>query len=287
MDTAQFNKNLTSLIRLSDSAVQSKPDLMVLPESALHFPLMQNPKAFAVVRSYILKWGTAVAVGFPEYPDTSNRQMSYNAAFVFTPSLAYVWDSLQVKISDLKVYHKQNPLPIAEMMPYGDLLGIKGKVLPTGGTETLQGSKPYIFSFPDRFDHEIKTSATICWEQFFPETQAALTANGAQFLTQMNNDGWFGNSSGGAQLLNMNRLRAIENRRTIARCSNTGISGFIDPFGRLYGQLLAQKEGVNTEGVVLNNELTVFAQYGNWFPKVLVGVLLIGLFISIKQRPLI
>jgi apolipoprotein N-acyltransferase len=280
IDSTRLNKNLANLIRLADSAAQTKPDLMVLPESALPLPLMQNQQLFTAVRSYILNWQTSIAVGFVEYPDTSKRQMYYNAAFVFTPSLAYAWDSLKIKTSDLKVYHKQNPLPMAEMMPYRDVLGIKGSVLPFGGGEVLQGNEAYVFSFPDRFDTEIKTSATICWEQFFPETQAELTLKGAEFLTQMNNDGWFGNSSGGAQLLNMNRLRAIENRRTIARCSNTGISGFIDPFGRLYGQLPAQKEGINTEGVALNSELTVFTRYGNWFPKGL--LLLLALFFMIN-----
>jgi apolipoprotein N-acyltransferase len=247
---------------------------MVLPESALPFRLMQDTVVFEAVRAYILDWGTAVAVGFPEIPDTTQPQLYYNAAFVFTPSLAYAWDSLGIKTADLKVYHKQNPLPIAEMIPYGEFLGIKGKVLPIGGGEVLQGNEPYVFSFPDRYNRETKTSATICWEQFFPETQAELTKSGAQFLTQMNNDGWFGNSSGGAQLLNMNRLRAIENRRTIARCSNTGVSGFIDPFGRLYGQLTPQKEGVHTEGVVLNSELTLFSKYVDWFPKGLLFLLL-------------
>jgi apolipoprotein N-acyltransferase len=277
IDSIQLNKNLANLIRLADSAAQTKPDLMVFPESALPLPVMQNEQIFTALRSYILNWQTSVAVGFVEYPDTSKRQMYYNAAFVFTPSLAYAWDSLHIKTSDLKVYHKQNPLPMAEMMPYGDILGIKGSVLPFGGGEVLQGNEAHVFSFPDRFDTEIKTSATICWEQFFPETQAELTKQGAQFLTQMNNDGWFGSSSGGAQLLNMNRLRAIENRRTIARCSNTGISGFMDAFGRLYGQLTPQKEGINTEGVALNSDLTFFSQYGNWFPKGL--LLLIMLFL--------
>ena len=286
IDSIQFNKNLTQLIHLADSAAQTKPDLMVFPESALNFPLMQNLEAFNSVRTYVLNWQTAVAMGFPEYCDTSDKHTCYNAAFVFTPSLAYSWDSLKIKTADLKVYHKQNPLPIAEMMPYSDLLGIKGKILPIGGIETLRGHEPYVFSFPDRFDHEIKTSATICWEQFFPETQAQLTCKGAEFLTQMNNDGWFGNSSGAAQLLNMNRLRAIENRRTIARCSNTGISGFIDPFGKLYGQLKPQQEGINTEGVVLNDDLTVFAQYGNWFPKALLGLLFVSLMILTESRSL-
>ncbi len=281
-DSIQFNKNLENLIRLADSGAQTKPDLMVLPESALNFPLFQDTQAFNAIRSYVLNWQTAVAVGFPDYPDILRRQMCYNSAFVFTPSLAYAYDSLKLKPSDLKVYHKQNPLPIAEMMPYSDLLGIKGTTLPMGGVETLCGNEAYVFSFPDRFDHEIKTSATICWEQFFPETQAELTRNGAEFLTQMNNDGWFGNSSGAAQLLNMNRLRAIENRRTIARCSNTGISGFIDPFGRLYGQLKPQTEALNTEGVVLNEELTVFSRYGNWFPKALLVLLVLFLMLNSK-----
>ena len=79
--------------------------------------------------------------------------------------------------------------------------------------------------------------------------------------------GWFGNSVGQTLLLNMNRMRAIENRRTIARVSNTGISTFIDPFGRLYGTLAAHTEAVGTEGVVLNSELTFFTKYKAWLPK--------------------
>ena len=86
-DPIQISKNLNNLIRLADSAALTKPDLVVLPESALPFPLMGDTAVFAVVRQYILNWGTSVAVGFPEIPDTTKRQLYYNAAFVFTPAL--------------------------------------------------------------------------------------------------------------------------------------------------------------------------------------------------------
>ncbi len=266
-DSTSFNKNITNLIRLANKAAETKPDLIVVPESALPIPLMQNDNAFKQLCNYVASNNASVAIGFPEFPDTTNYKTLYNAAFVLTPQLGSAWDSLGKKTADLKVYRKQNPMPFTEMMPYFSMM-------PMLGSNTLSGNEPYVFSFPDKFDHEIKTSATICWEQMFGETQAELAEHGAQFFSQMNNDGWFGNSSGAAFLLNINRIRAIENRRSVARSSNTGISCFIDAFGNLYGVLKPQTEAVGMNSVVLNDELTFYTKYKNWFPK-LCGIILL------------
>lgn len=266
VDSAAFEQRIKTVVRLANEAAKTEPDLIVLPESALPLPILRHKSAFSMLRYYVGNWNASLAVGFPDYPDSTNHNQLYNSALVFTPQLAQEWDKLGVPTSELKVYRKQNPLPFMEFMPYVDWLGMKG-VLGLNGTEILRGSENHVFTFPDSYGNVIKTSATICWEQQFPETQAALTETGAQFLCQMNNDGWFGNSTGQAFLLNMNRLRAIENRRTIARASNTGVSTFIDPFGRLYGQLENANEIIGTEGVLLNTELTFFTKYKNWFPK--------------------
>lgn len=262
IDDTLFNKRIATVMRLANEAAKSKPDLIVLPESALPLPILSNANAFAMLRYYVGNWGASLAVGFPHYPDTTNDSKLFNSALVLTPQLARAWDSLGVPTSELKVYQKQNPLPIVEYMPYSFNNGIG-----LNGSEILRGYEPYVFSFPNKKGDEIKTSTTICWEQMFPETQAELVEKGAMFLIQMNNDGWFGNSTGQSFLLNINRLRAIENRRSIARASNTGISAFIDPFGRVYKSLKTHTEAVDTEGVVLNIEWTVFSRYKDWFPK--------------------
>ena len=276
VDSSGFNQRIERVIRLTDAAIKDKPDLLVVPESALPIPVLSNKNAFDLVRYYVSQWNTSLAVGFQEFPDSTNPTSRYNAAFVFTPQLATEWDKLNRPMHQLKVYRKQNPLPVMEYMPYAAALGLKD-ILGIFDVNILRGSKAQVFSFPNQYDQAVTTSTTICWEQFFPETQAQLVENGAQFLCQMNNDGWFGASAGQALLCNMNRLRAIENRRTVARCSNTGISTFIDPFGRIYGTLPTNMEVQGVRTVYLNSELTFFTQYKNWFPKVC-GLIALGLF---------
>ena len=282
VDSIAFNQRIERVIRLTNEAAKTKPDLLVVPESALPIPVLSNKNAFDLVRSYVSQWNTSLAVGFQEFPDSTNRTSLYNSAFVFTPQLANEWDKLGRSMNQLKVYRKQNPLPVMEYMPYAEALGFKG-VLGVFGGNILRGSKAQVFAFPNQYDQAITTSTTICWEQFFPETQAELVKSGAQFLCQMNNDGWFGASAGQALLCNMNRLRAIENRRTVARCSNTGISTFIDPFGRLYGTLPTNVEAQGVGEVYLNSELTFFTQYKAWFPKVC-GLVTLGLFVFWRSR---
>ena len=319
VDSIAFNQRIERVIRLTNEAVKTQPDLLVVPESALPIPVLSNKNAFDLVRYYVSQWNTSLAVGFQEFPDSTNRTSLYNSAFVFTPQLANEWDKLGRSMNQLKVYRKQNPLPVMEYMPYAEALGFKG-ILGVFGGNILRGSKAQVFSFPsqstdvinrqastDAINRQASTDAinrqasrdainrqasrdainrvstTICWEQFFPNTQAELVASGAQFLCQMNNDGWFGTSAGQALLCNMNRLRAIENRRTVARCSNTGISTFIDPFGRLYGTLPTNTEAKGVGEVYLNSELTFFTQYKSWFPKVC-GLVTLGLFVFWRSR---
>ena len=282
VDYIAFDQRIERVIRLTDAAAKAKPDLLVVPESALPIPVLSNKNAFDMVRYYVGQWNTSLAMGFQEFPDSTNPTSLYNAAFVFTPQLATQWDKLNRPMNQLKVYRKQNPLPVMEYMPYAEAVGFK-TVLGVFGGNVLRGSKSQVFTFPNQYDQAITTATTICWEQFFPETQAQLVENGAQFLCQMNNDGWFGASAGQALLCNMNRLRAIENRRTVARCSNTGISTFIDPFGRIYGTLPTNTEVQGIGTVYLNSQLTFFTQYKAWFPKVCCGVAL-GLFVFWRSR---
>jgi apolipoprotein N-acyltransferase len=279
MDSIAHLKSIQNVIRLANEAAKTEPDLIVVPESAFNLPLLQDTAAFSLLQYYISNWHTSLAVGFPHYPDSSDFSKKYNSAIVFTPQLAEEWHQLHLTADKIKVYHKQNPLPFMEYMPYADWLGFRN-VLGLNGSEILRGDKTNVFNFPDKNLNTVKTSATICWEQLFPKTQAELTEKGATFLSQMNNDGWFGNTIGQGFLLNTNRMRAIENRRTIARSSNTGFSTFIDPFGRLYGTIEPFTEAFGTGNVYLNSELSFFTKYKNWFPKACFFICILYIFFS-------
>lgn len=283
VDSVSHIKNIQNVIRLANEAAKTEPDLIVIPESAFNLPLLKDSDAFDLLQHYISNWNTSLAVGFPHYPDSSDFSKKYNSALIFTPQLAEEWHQLHLTTDKIKVYHKQNPLPFMEYMPYADWLSFKNAI-GINGSEILRGSKAHVFNFPDKNLNTVKTSVTICWEQFFPNTQAELTEKGAEFLSQMNNDGWFGNSTGQAFLLNTNRMRAIENRRTIARSSNTGFSTFIDPFGRLYGTIQPLTEGIETGNVYLNSELTFFIKYKNWFPKACFFICFLPILFHLKYK---
>ena len=100
---------------------------------------------------------------------------------------------------------------------------------------------------------------------------------GANLLLNLTNDAWYGRSSAPWQQLSMVTLRAVENRRSLARAANTGISVFIDPLGRQQISPLFQ-EYTFTRQMPLIQQKTFFSRYGHLFaPLCLLIVLLMGL----------
>ncbi len=277
-DSMIVQKTFDQIVSLSDSAVRTaKPDLIVLPEAAIPVPLFQNKNLFDFTRNAISSWQTSVAIGFVEYPDSSKKHIFRNNALVFTPQLAMFWDSLKIKPTDVKVYQKQFGLPFVELMPYSEQM-------PTlRGTAMQRGKEPFTFDYATLNGDRIKAALTICWEQTYPHKMAELVNQEAEFIALMNNDAWFGTSPGAKQLLSFTRMRAIENRRTIARCSNGGISCFVDPFGRIYGKIPWFTENISTEEVICVSKKSFYTKYPHFF-LILVGVVLLIVYFSLNKN---
>jgi apolipoprotein N-acyltransferase len=275
-DSLLAQKTLDQIISLSDSAVRTaQPDLIVLPEAALPIPLFQDTAVFNFTKKAITAWQTSVAIGFVEYPDTSKKYIFRNNALVFTPQLAMFWDSLKLKANDVKVYQKQYGLPFVELMPYFE-------ESPTlRGSAMQRGNEPYTFDYANFNGDKFKVALTICWEQMYPHKMAALVNDDAEFIALMNNDAWFGKTPGAKQLRSFTRMRAIENRRTIARCSNGGISCFIDPFGKISGEIPWFTHNISTQEVLCVTKKSFYTKHPNWFP-IFSGIALV-LLISIFQ----
>jgi apolipoprotein N-acyltransferase len=275
-DSLLAQKTFDQIVSLSDSAVRTaQPDLIVLPEAALPIPLFQDTSVFNFTKKAITAWQTSVAIGFVEYPDTSKKYIFRNNALVFTPQLAMFWDSLKLKPNDVKVYQKQYGLPFVELMPYFE-------ESPTlRGSAMQRGNEPYTFDYANFNGDKFKVALTICWEQMYPHKMAALVNDDAEFIALMNNDAWFGKTPGAKQLRSFTRMRAIENRRTIARCSNGGISCFIDPFGKISGEIPWFTHNISTQEVLCVTKKSFYTKHPNWFP-IFSGIALV-LLISIFQ----
>ena len=106
----------------------------------------------------------------------------------------------------------------------------------------------------------------ICYEAIFPEIARDYVRNGSDLLINLTNDAWFGRSSAPRQLLDMTRMRAIENRIWIARSANTGISALIAPDGQTYKET-SLFEAVSVAGSVeLGSRSSLYLRFGDILP---------------------
>src|SRR5207249_4062067 len=148
-------------------------------------------------------------------------------------------------------------------------------------SEFTAGKRSTVFPLPPQGAFGVM----ICYEAIYPHLARRLVRDGAQFLINISNRHRLGEGGGAAaaQHFSMVVFRAVENRRSLARMAAAGISGFIDPAGRLY-QLSAEEEGVVLGKVFPRQELTVYARYGDWFALTCVGLTCVAL-IRGRWRP--
>ena len=128
-------------------------------------------------------------------------------------------------------------------------------------------------------------SNLICYESSHPEVARGFVQNGARFLTIEANDAWLQNSSGVRQHFELARLRAVELRTGIIRSANTGISGIIDPSGRVKRKVKFYDQEVFQGKILLNKNLTFYARFGSVFSKICFLLIFIqGVLVSIHKK---
>jgi apolipoprotein N-acyltransferase len=129
----------------------------------------------------------------------------------------------------------------------------------------------------------------ICFEGIFPEISRAIARNGAAFTVNISNDGWFKDSAELDQMLVMARFRAVENRMGFVRATNTGISAFIGPSGRVHAMIEGKEvEGTLTARVRVSESWSLWRAWGNWVGWMAMGAVAGGLatrfFVDRKKR---
>jgi apolipoprotein N-acyltransferase len=110
-----------------------------------------------------------------------------------------------------------------------------------------------------------------------------MVRNGATLLINITNDAWFGKTSGPYQHFSMTVFRAVENRRSLARAANTGISGFIDPAGRILAATALLEEAAVTHSMPLLKEKTVYTLIGDLFARVCMGMVIVAVLLNMVQ----
>jgi apolipoprotein N-acyltransferase len=108
-------------------------------------------------------------------------------------------------------------------------------------------------------------STAICYEIVYPDLVRRFVAGGSELLTTITNDAWFGDTSAPHQHFAQASMRAIENGRYLVRAANTGISGVVDPYGRVVVQSRLFEPAVVTGTVTYRTEKTLYTRVGDLF----------------------
>lgn len=185
--------------------------------------------------------------------------------------------------SKLQFYHKSKLVPGVEQMPFGAAMNfLKPLFKAFGGTTGGYGkqAEPSVFYAQSG----IGAAPVICYESIWGDYVAKYVKKGAQFIAIITNDGWWGNTSGKDQHLQYAKLRAIENRRWVARSANTGISGFINQRGDIIQQTKWWEPAALNQEINLNEEITTYTKVGDIAAYLGLAIALAGFLIIIVRK---
>jgi apolipoprotein N-acyltransferase len=205
-------------------------------------------------------------------PATARKDERIGKFYDFFNSAIYI-DNSRVQI-----YHKSKLVPGVERMPFPALLKPLEKLaINMGGTMGSLG----IQDTRDVFTNDslgTSIAPVVCYESVYADYVGDYIRNGANFIFIITNDGWWEDTPGYIQHLNYAKLRAIENRRQIARCANTGTSCFINEFGAISEATAWWEEAVIEKKMYPNNELTFFSRFGDLISyfSVVISLVFIG-----------
>jgi apolipoprotein N-acyltransferase len=258
------------LLELSRTAGESKPDLIVWPESARPDPLVHRldaPQTYALpeVQGLAKELNAAFLVGLEYYRVRSKDDYDlYNAAIHVSKdgTIDPTWGA--------KVYL----VPFVEATPFRRWLGplVEGK---SGNWRWLSGGfdpgPPNVVIDVDG----ARAGLIVCFEELFPDRTRMLRNAGAEFQVLMTNDAWYGRTPFQWYLANAIRLRAIENRTEFVRVANTGISGFVDRKGRFHERTGLFEQAVAAHDVAVGGEPTVYDRLGDVVVAI-AGMILVG-----------
>jgi apolipoprotein N-acyltransferase len=260
-DATYRQETLDRYARLTGEAAD-KTDLVIWPEAATPFLFEQELVYRGVVESMVRHYGVPLLFGSPALRYYANgKPYLMNSAYLFAP---------EGRI--LGRYDKRHLVPFGEYIPLKSFLFFLDKLV-EGIGDFEAGTVPTVLALPAKPDGRTepalhapaKFGVVICFEAIFPDLVREFVRDGADFMVTITNDAWFGNSAAPYQHFGMVVLRAVENHIAFARAANTGISGFIDPYGRVLNASPIFTEQAMIGRIPVHNTPTFYSRHGDVF----------------------
>ena len=267
--------------RLSEIALRSNPppDLLIWPESSMPGPVLAEQESNKFVMDLAASAESDILLGTI---DEENHDV-YNAALLISDGGERV-----------QVYRKVHLVPFGEFVPGRHRVPLLARIVGDQVPGDFTAGKEYtVFSLTNG---DVQVAPLICFEdtigelvrRFVLPSEASL---GANLLVDITNDGWFLHSAGSHQHLANAIFRCVETRRPMVRAANTGVTCFVNQFGRVTQVLRDDTGSTFTEGVLTGeinvpteHDLTFYTRHGELFAKVCAAITLIALVIGILRQ---
>lgn len=234
--------------RLSHQAIQQGAELIVWPESAVHFayrPESGDYSSSGFLRKFVRSLDRPLLFGSWAVEPDGPR----NRAYLLGPDGGL-----------LGRYDKVQLLAFGEYMPFSDTIPqLKGLVQGVGDFRPGERIEPLCWD-------DSCFGVLICFEAILKPISREFAKKGAQFLVNITNDAWFGDTSCPEQHLMLSAFRAVENRVWLVRVANTGISAFVDPVGRIVQRTALLEQAVRVCRIDRMEGSSFYGKWGDWLP---------------------
>ncbi|MEA1986263.1 MAG: apolipoprotein N-acyltransferase, partial [Candidatus Marinimicrobia bacterium] len=256
-----------NLLTLSMKKGVDSIDVIVWPESATPVHI-RTSKYRTELERLVQNTGKILITGSPDYHFENGEAIFSNSIFCFEKNSGIV-----------SRYDKEHLVPMGEFVPFSNKFESLKKIN-LGQANFIPGKNNKLFTILDK---EIILSPMICFESIFPQLAIKRVRDGAKYHLLLTNDSWFGNSLGPYQHASQSIVRAVESKRALVRCANTGISMAITPKGIVKEKIMLNKKGFFDIKLKTFSFTPLYVKFGNWF-AVFCIIISIGILVSPKKQ---
>lgn len=276
-DPDQEETLLGTLERLSGmaAAIKANPDLVLWPEAAIPRGIFAEQEYKRFVFAQIQRIGAPLLLGSLEPAAVASGTLNPGESGIYNSALL-----LSGQPPALQSAQKRHLVPFGEFLPFRDWLpGLIQELVPG---DITPGTEVRLLHLPQP---AIRIGALVCFEDSLSRETRDMARAGAQILVNITNDAWFGTSSAAYQHFANARLRAVETRLPLLRCTNTGLTCAVDSLGRTESHLAPFTEGLDTFNiqVPVSPLPTIYTRFGDlWIAAC--GLNAIALFIRRRRH---
>jgi apolipoprotein N-acyltransferase len=252
-DPAMRDAIMRRYVEMTREAIGRNAQFILWPESATPLPYEEDRVRGEAIRRLAREGNVTLLIGSdqmetapPAAPGKPPASRIYNAAYLVSPDG-----------STAAIYRKIHLVPFGEFVPFSRILYFVGPLV-EAVSDFSPGTEAVLLPVGSHL-----ASTAICYEVIYGSLMRAFVARGSELLTTITNDAWYGWSSAAYQHWEQASLRAIEEGRYLARAANTGISGFVDPYGRVLQKSNMFQSAVMAEDVRFLTARTIYSRVGD------------------------